>query len=84
MQPRSLRATWVALALLVAPVAALAGGQAPSAPPKPAPAPAKPAEPAEPAPAGGGIAFERTTFAEALAKAKKASRPLFVDFFSEG
>ena len=81
MQPRSLRASLVALALLVGPVSALAGGPAPAAPPKPAPAPAKPAEPA---PAGVGIAFEKTTFADALAKAKKASRPLFVDFFSEG
>ena len=81
MQPRSLRASLVALALLVAPASALAGGPAPAAPPKPAPAPAKPAEPAT---AGPGIAFEKTTFADALAKAKKASRPLFVDFFSEG
>jgi len=87
MQPRYLPAAFAALALALTSVAALAGGPAPAAPPAPAPpAPAKPppGKAAEPAPAGAGIVFEKTTFAEALAKAKAATRPLFVDFFSEG
>jgi len=72
----------VALLLVVTSSAALAGGPAPAAPPAPGkPAPAKPTDPV---PSGVGIVFEKTTFAEALAKAKAASRPLFVDFFSEG
>lgn len=79
MQPRSLHAALVAVAVSLAPGIGLAGDPAPTAPPKPAAQ-----KPAAPAPSGVGIVFEKATFAEALAKAKAASRPLFVDFFSEG
>lgn len=75
MSSRPIRPLLAALALSVAPVAALAGGPPPAPPP---------VAPAKPAPSGVGIVFEKTTFAEALAKAKAATRPLFVDFFSEG
>ncbi len=82
MKPRSLHSAVAALALAVTSAAAIAGGPAPTAPP--APGKPVPAKPADPAPSAVGIVFEKTTFAEALAKAKAASRPLFVDFFSEG
>lgn len=82
MQPRYLPAAFAVLALALPPAAALAGGPAPAAPP--APGKPVPGKAAEPAPSGAGIVFEKTTFADALAKAKAATRPLFVDFFSEG
>ena len=83
MTSRSCRSVLSALALSLVPAAALAGGP-PAAPPPAAPAKPAPGKPAEPAPSGVGIVFEKSTFAEALAKAKAATRPLFVDFFSEG
>lgn len=72
------RALLAASLLLALPLAAVADDAAPAAPP----APGKPAE----APAARkGVAFEAPglAFAEALAKAKAASKSVFVDFSTE-